>query len=153
MAELTAALATALALVCDIPGVVDVNAGNVHSNQEVVVTVVDDAAVEEVRRRSPYLRTTHLFGVGSFTGDTLATRWAKFSMSLPGASTDGTAMQQWSDGLLMAVLDREKEAWAAMSATEQNQAVAETIAERQRRGATDFGNCWSGSGSVSAFED
>lgn len=143
MSEIAAAAAAVLALVCELPGVVDVGAANRHGTEEVVVTVTDSSWYERVSRKAgATVRVRPLFGLGSFTGNTLATKWADFVTVLPGASTYGTRMQRFHDRLLNDVMRREAEAWNAMGSDAQAQAVTEAIAQQRSKGQTGFGNCW-----------
>jgi len=155
MADLVAATAAVLALLCDHPAVVHVAGGTRFTDEIVAIDIrgfEDRGEVERLLKDAPSLMghgawspyIMPISGGAGFTNDTLATRWSNFVMALPGANIYGTRMQQYSGRLMNNVHRREQEAWAAMDEEAKTQAVADKIALQRSRGRLDYGNCWTG---------
>ena len=151
MADLAAAVATVLALVCDIPHVVDVAAGNRfgsdivhivvrgHEDRAEVDALVDDDLGDEV-----YSYVTAISAGLNVTGDTLGTRWARYVRSLAAYHGDDSRMRQWSQKLSKGVHRREEAAWDELNEDAKNQVVADNVARHRNQGLINYGNCWTG---------
>ncbi|MDJ0917022.1 MAG: hypothetical protein QNJ05_04600 [Woeseiaceae bacterium] len=144
-ADIAAALISAI---CSDPQVIDVSEAERFGEDVIVVTAATDVERDAIKAslpdefRSANLHFTTLFGLGSFTGDTKATRKTLSLAYQPPYNVYGTPENEELETLFDEVKAREREAWASMNVDERRDAINAAVTQWRDRGMTGFGNCW-----------
>jgi hypothetical protein len=151
MSDMATAVATVLALVCDIPHVVDVAAGNRFGSDIVHIVVRGhedraevDALVDDDLGGEVYSYVTAISGGLKITRDHFLTKLALHSSSWPRAMDYGSVMNRVNDRLMKAAFRREEAAWDDLNEDAKNLAVADHVAWHRNHGLINYGNCWTG---------
>ena len=145
LAEIAAALASAIRTD---PNVIDVSKAERFGEELIVVTAATDVERDAAKAALPdefkntNLHFTTLFGLGSFTGETKATKKALELAYTHPYNVYGTPENRELDGMFEEVEAREREAWASMSKDERRDAIGAELKKWRDRGRTGFGNCW-----------
>ena len=146
-ADIAAALVSAI---CSDPQVIDVSAAERFGEEVIVVTAATDVERDAVKASMPdefktaNLHFTTLFGLGSFTGDTKATKKTLSLAYEHPYNVYGTPENEKLEALFAEVEEREREAWASMNEEERRDAITAEVNQWRDRGMTGFGNCWEG---------
>ncbi len=136
--------------ICGDPSVIDVSEAERFGEQVIVVTAATDVERDAVKAAMPdefrnaNLHFTSLFGLGSFTGDTEATKKTLSLAYTHPYNVYGTPENQELETLFDEVRAREREAWASMDDDERRDAITAEVRQWRDRGMTGFGNCWEG---------
>lgn len=147
MADLAAATAAVLALLCDSPAVVHVNMVSDYNVVGIYVRGSEDRAeVERLLEGTPYSTVVHsTLRFGDLTSDTMATKWTRFVATWWWPPDRWPAfMGRYRNRLFEDVSRREEQTFAAMDEEAKTQAIGNIIARRRDHGSRKFGNCWTG---------
>ena len=150
MTSLASIVAALMNAICGDPNVVDVSEAQRFGENLVVITVPTEAERDVVKAALPdefssvNLHFTTLFGLGSFTGDTKATKKALSLAYSPPYNVYGTPENEQLETLFDEIRAREAEAWALMNEEERRDAVSAEVIQWREKGMTGFGNCWDG---------